>query len=77
MSKEYTIRTRLVFDGEFTVVADNESQAREFIEKHTGLVIGGEIHSTLPDEEVDWSFPCHADKEILDVISEFSISNSD
>jgi hypothetical protein len=54
--KEYTVKTKFVFEGEFYVKAESPAQAREFVGKHCGLVIGGDIHSTLPDEDVNWSF---------------------
>ena len=33
-------------------------------EKHYGLVIGSDIHSSLPDDEVNWEFPVHPDTKI-------------
>ena len=44
--------------------AENEAQAREYVEKHYGLVIGSDIHSSLPDDEVNWEFPVHPDTKI-------------
>jgi hypothetical protein len=59
------VKTLFIFDGTFSVKADNKSQAKEYVEKHCGLVIGGHIHSTLPDEDVDWDFPIHPEKIIV------------
>ena len=50
------------FEGEFFIEADSRVQAEEYAEKHCGLVIGGNIHSSLPYEDVDWDFPTHPKK---------------
>jgi hypothetical protein len=63
--KQYEVRTLFIFGGTFFVRADNKSQAKEYVENHCGLVIGGNIHSTLPDENVDWEFPVHPEKIIV------------
>ena len=60
----YTVETKFVFVGEFYINAESESQAKEYVEKHCGLVIGGNIHSSLPDKDVDWNFPSHPYKII-------------
>ncbi|MFK2681093.1 hypothetical protein ACIXT9_02215 [Bacteroides fragilis] len=62
--KEYHVKTKFVFDGTFTVKAESKQQARELVEKHCGLVIGGDIHSTLPGDEIDWAFNVHPQKVI-------------
>lgn len=58
---------QFIFEGEFEVKAENRAEAEEYVQKHCGLVIGGNIHSTLPDEDVTWDFPVHPDKVILSV----------
>lgn len=63
--KEFKIKTRFVFEGVFKIKADNMNQAIEYVNKHCGLVMGGDIHTTLPDDMVDWDFRCHPKKEIL------------
>jgi hypothetical protein len=67
MKRKYTIITRFIFNGLFFVTANNKTEAKEYVEKHCGLVIGGDIHSTLPIGEVDWDFPVHPDKAVLKV----------
>ena len=62
--KTFQVKTKFIFEGIFEVKAQNREQAREFIEKHCGLVIGGNIHSTLPDEDINWEFSVHPEKEI-------------
>lgn len=61
-TKEYAIKTKFVFEGTFTVKAHDKKQAREFVEKHCGLVLGGDIHSSLPSDEIDWNFSVHPQK---------------
>jgi hypothetical protein len=53
-----------VFSGEFFVKAESKAEAKEYVEKHCGLVIGGDIHSSLSDEDVDWDFPVYPDKAV-------------
>ncbi|GHV48478.1 hypothetical protein AGMMS49546_39070 [Spirochaetia bacterium] len=62
--KTFTVKTRFIFTGNFFVAADSKEQAAEYVKKHCGLVIGGNIHSTLPADEVDWHFPVHPDTAI-------------
>ena len=52
----YRVNTRFVFSGVFEVEADSRAEARELVMKECGLVMGGSIHTTLDDEEVDWDF---------------------
>lgn len=60
--KDYQIKTKFVFEGTFTVKAESKQEARELVEKHCGLVIGGDIHTTLPSDEIDWNFSVHPQK---------------
>jgi hypothetical protein len=62
--KKYTIKTKFVFEGKFYVKAKSRNQACEFVEKHCGLVMGKDIHSTLSDEVVGWDFDVHPKKII-------------
>lgn len=66
MSKKrfYNVPTKFVFSGTFRVKAESQKQAEEHVQKHCGLVLGGEIHSSLPDDEVDWGFDVHPEKII-------------
>ena len=61
---KFRVRTEYIFTGFFDIEAENAAQAREYVEKHCGLVIGSDIHSTLPDDEVNWEFPVHPDTKI-------------
>ena len=57
--KVYRIRTQSVFEGVFDAVADSKEEARQKVLQDCGLVMGGSIHSTLLDEEINWAFSTH------------------
>jgi len=62
MKKEvYRVRTQYIFEGVFDVVAESKEDARQKVLQNCGLVMGGNIHSTLPDEEVNWTFSAHSE----------------
>ena len=63
----YIVKTLFVFSGEFYVEAKSSEEARENVSEHCGLVMGGKIHSTLSDEDIDWDFDVHSDKVILSI----------
>ncbi len=58
-AKIYRVATEFVFTGVFEVKAESREQAKAYINNHCGLVLGGNIHSTLNDEQIDWSFETH------------------
>ena len=62
--KVYRIRMRYIFEGFFEMVAESKEDARQKVLQNCGLVMGGSIHSTLPDDEVDWAFDRHPNKRI-------------
>ncbi len=65
--KEFEVKTRFVFDGVFKVKALNRQQAEELVQMHCGFVIGGDIHSSLPSEDIDWDFTVHPQKQIRSI----------
>lgn len=54
--QRFLVYTEYVFDGVFDVVAESKEEARQKVLQNCGLVMGGTIHSTLPDDEVNWAF---------------------
>ena len=60
--KVYRIRMRYIFGGVFEVVAESKEDARQKVLQNCGLVIGGSVHSTLPDDEINWFFNRHSNK---------------
>ena len=62
--KVYRVRTQYIFEEVFEVVAESKEDARQKVLQNCGLVIGGSIHSTLPDNEVNWAFNRHPNKRI-------------
>lgn len=57
----YRVRTQYIFEGVFEVVAESRDEARQKVIQNYGLVMGGNIHSTLPDKEENWAFSTHPD----------------
>ena len=57
----YRVRMQYIFERVFEVVAKSREEARQKVIQNYGLVMGGNIHSTLPDEEVNWAFSTHLD----------------
>ena len=62
--KNFEVRMQFIFEGVFQIKAENRTKAEEYVQKHCGLVIGGNIHSSLPDDDVDWNFGVHPEKKI-------------
>ena len=62
--KVYRVRTHYIFEGVFDVVAESKEDARQKVIQNCGMVMGGNVHSTLPDGEVNWAFDIHPDKKI-------------
>ena len=60
----YRVRTQYIFEGVFEVLADSKENARREILQDCGLVMGGSIHCTLPDDEINWTFDKHPNKRI-------------
>jgi len=63
---KFSVEVTYKFEGVFYIDASSAAEAEEFAEKHCGLVLGGNIHSSLPDDMVDWDFLAHPDKQIGD-----------
>ena len=55
----YRVRTQYIFEGVFEVVAESREEARQKVIQDCGMVMGGNVHSTLPDEEINWAFSTH------------------
>lgn len=62
---KYTVPMQFVFEGEFYIETENQEQANEYALKHCGLIMGGDIHSTLTDEDVNWDFSVHPEKVLI------------
>ena len=63
--KKIEVKVRYLFEGTYTVAADDRNEARTMVTRDCGLVLGGNIHTTLDDDEVDWVFDVHPDMQIL------------
>ena len=63
--KKIEVNVRYLFEGTYTVAADDRNEARTMVTRDCGLVLGGNIHTTLDDDDVDWEFDVHPDMQIL------------
>ena len=62
--KVYRVRTQYVFEGVFDVIAESKEEARQKVLQNCGLVMGGSIYSTLPNDKINWAFDRHPNKRI-------------
>ena len=65
--KVYRVRTQYIFEGMFEVVAESKEDARQKVLQDCGLVMGGSIHSTLPDNGINWAFSAHLDVKMTQI----------
>lgn len=66
--KKYRARVRFIFDGTIDVNAEDKMEAYEYLEKHVGFCLGGDIHTTLSNDEIPtWYFSVHPDKIITNL----------
>ena len=63
--KKIEVKVRYLFEGTYTVAVDDRNEARTMVTRDCGLVLGGNIHTTLDDDDVDWEFDVHPDIQIL------------
>ena len=63
--KKIEVKVRYLFEGTYTLAAEDRNEARTMVTRDCGLVLGGNIHTTLDDDEVDWKFDVHPDMQIL------------
>jgi len=62
--KVYRVQTQYIFEGVFEVVAESREEARQKVLQNCGLVMGENIHCTLPDDEINWAFDRHPNRRI-------------
>ena len=62
--QRFLVYTEYVFDGVFDVVAKSKEEAQQKVLQDCGLVMGGSIHSNLPDDEINWAFDKHPNRRI-------------
>ena len=62
--KTYAVKTQFIFSGTFYVKAVSELEAGKTVQNNCCLVLGGNIHTSLPYGEADWDFPVHRIKRL-------------
>ncbi|MCM0221183.1 hypothetical protein [Bacteroides fragilis] len=65
--EKYKVKVMYIFEGTYTVAAEGREEAEAMVTEDCGLVLGGNIHTTRDDDEVDWNFSCHPDLQILSI----------
>ena len=63
--KIYRALTQYVFEGVFEVTVTDREEAERKILEDCGMVMGRGIHSTLPDEQINWAFDTHPEERII------------
>lgn len=58
--RDYTVKTKFVFEGEFKVYATSKEEAKRIVNECCGTVLG-QIQTTVPDV-LDYNFPIHPKK---------------
>ena len=73
----YRVRTQYTFEGVFELIAESREEARQKVLQNCGLVMGGNIHSTLFDEEINWAFSTHPEVKTkrITIQKECTLSN--
>jgi len=64
--KVYRVHTQYIFEGVFEVVATDREEAERKILEDCGMVMGRGVHSTLPDEQINWAFDTHPKERIIE-----------
>ena len=59
------VMIRYSFDVEYLVQANSDAHAEELVLSHCDLVMGDNLHSTLPVDQLDWNAEIHPEKEII------------
>jgi len=63
--QKFEVETKFTFTGKFFVKAESREDAERMVRHSCGLVLGGNIHSNLNDEDVDWDFNMHPEQNII------------
>ena len=50
----------------FEVAATDREEAERKILEDCGMVMGRGVHSTLPDEQINWAFDTHPEERIIE-----------
>ena len=56
--KEFKLRAKLVFSGEFLVKANSKQEAEEILKKNVGCNLG-KVECSDNEKVLDWDIPMH------------------
>jgi len=62
---KFRVKVKYEFVVNYAIKANSQEEANRFALDHCGLVLGGDIHSSLPSEDVDWVANVHPDQSIF------------
>ena len=54
------------FEDVFEVTATDLEEVESKILEDCGMVMGRGVHSTLPDEQINWAFDTHPEERIIE-----------
>ncbi len=63
---KHKVKVAYTFIVNYTIEAKSKLEAETHAIAHCGLVLGGDIHSTLPDNDVDWEANVHPEKKTIE-----------
>ena len=63
----YYVDVTYTFTGCFAVAAESSAEAERKIRQACGLVLGGNVHTTLEDVVINWQFDPHPRLDIIRV----------
>ena len=61
----YKLDMQFIFNGNVNIEAYSIEEAHEKLHQSVHLCLGGNIHTELDDDEVDWDISTHSEKTIL------------
>jgi len=62
---KYKVGVQYSLIGHYVIEADDMHEAYMKAMNDCGCVVSNGIHSSLPDDEVNWDFPVHTDEKVL------------
>ena len=63
----YLVDVTYTFSGYFVVLASSQEEAVQKINQDCGVVLGGNVHTTLEDAVINWQFDPHPRLDIIRV----------
>ena len=65
MEETFNVKVEYKFTVDYKIKAKSKLEAETHALAHCSMTVGGGIHSSLPDDIVDWEANVHPDKKII------------